>query len=44
VLVPGLAVLSGRVLLRHLRLDLVHYFAAVVCLAFAIVGIVELVR
>ena len=42
--VSGLAVVSGRVLLRYLRLDLVHYFAAAVCLAFAVVGAVQLAQ
>jgi putative Ca2+/H+ antiporter (TMEM165/GDT1 family) len=36
LLVSGLAVLSGRLLLRHLRLSLLHYIAAAVCLGFAI--------
>jgi Ca2+/H+ antiporter, TMEM165/GDT1 family len=40
--VSGLAVVSGRVLLRYLRLDVVHYFAAAVCLVFAAVGAVQL--
>jgi putative Ca2+/H+ antiporter (TMEM165/GDT1 family) len=42
--VSGLAVMSGRVLLRHLRLDLLHYLAAAVCLTFAVVGAVELAQ
>jgi putative Ca2+/H+ antiporter (TMEM165/GDT1 family) len=42
--VSGLAVVSGRVLLTYLRLDLVHYFAAAVCLAFATVGAVQLAQ
>jgi Ca2+/H+ antiporter, TMEM165/GDT1 family len=40
--VSGLAVIAGRLLLRHLRLDLLHYFAAAVCLTFAIFGAVQL--
>jgi len=36
LVVSGLAVLSGRFLLRHLRLTLVHYVAAVVCSGFAL--------
>jgi putative Ca2+/H+ antiporter (TMEM165/GDT1 family) len=36
--VSGLAVVGGRVLLRHLRLSLLHYIAAGVCLLFAAVG------
>jgi putative Ca2+/H+ antiporter (TMEM165/GDT1 family) len=41
--VSGLAVLSGRVLLRYLSLSVLHYVAATVCLGFAVAGIVELV-
>ena len=40
--VSGLAVLAGRVLLRYLRLSLLHYFAAAVCLLFAGVGVYSL--
>jgi putative Ca2+/H+ antiporter (TMEM165/GDT1 family) len=36
LVVSGLAVLSGRFLLRHLRLSLLHYAAAVVCSGFAL--------
>jgi putative Ca2+/H+ antiporter (TMEM165/GDT1 family) len=39
--VSGLAVLGGRVLLRYLKLSLLHYIAAGVCLVFATVGIVS---
>jgi putative Ca2+/H+ antiporter (TMEM165/GDT1 family) len=42
LVVSGLAVLVGRVLLRYLRLDLLHYFAASVCLAFALYGLTQL--
>jgi Ca2+/H+ antiporter, TMEM165/GDT1 family len=42
LVVSGLAVVSGRVLLRYLRLDLLHYFAATVCVAFAVVGTVQI--
>jgi putative Ca2+/H+ antiporter (TMEM165/GDT1 family) len=41
--VSGLAVLSGRVLLRYMSLSVLHYIAATVCLGFAVAGIVELV-
>ncbi len=41
--VSGLAVLGGRVLLRYMKLSLLHYLAAGVCLAFAVVGAVQLV-
>lgn len=41
--VSGLAVLAGRVLLRHLRLSILHYVAGAVCLVFAGVGVYELV-
>lgn len=40
--VSGIAVLVGRVLLRYMRLSVLHYIAAVVCLAFAVVGVVHL--
>ncbi|MBA3989597.1 MAG: TMEM165/GDT1 family protein [Propionibacteriales bacterium] len=39
--VSGLAVLGGRVLLRYMRLSLLHYIAAGVCLVFAVVGVVQ---
>ena len=35
LVVSGLAVLSGRFLLRHMRLSLLHYLAATVCFGFA---------
>ncbi len=41
--VSGLAVLAGRVLLRHLRLSVLHYIGAAVCLALALFTIYELV-
>jgi Ca2+/H+ antiporter, TMEM165/GDT1 family len=40
--VSGLAIIGGRVLLRYLRLSLLHYIAAAVCLLFAGVGIYSL--
>jgi Ca2+/H+ antiporter, TMEM165/GDT1 family len=40
--VSALAVVSGRVLLRYLRLDLLHYVAATVCLGFAAAGAVQI--
>ncbi|MDQ3096054.1 MAG: TMEM165/GDT1 family protein [Actinomycetota bacterium] len=39
--VSGLAVLSGRLLLRYLKLSLLHHLAASVCLIFAAVGVVS---
>lgn len=42
--VSGLAVLAGRVLLRYLRLSLLHYVGAGVCLVLAVVTLVEIVR
>ena len=42
LVVSGLAVLAGRVLLRHLRLSLLHYIGAAVCLLLACVTLVEL--
>ena len=40
--VSGLAVLFGRVLLRYLRLSVVHYIAGSICLILAAVGIYQL--
>ena len=42
--VSALAVLAGRMLLRRLRLDVLHYVAAAVCVAFAVVGAVQLAQ
>ncbi|MDQ6641835.1 MAG: TMEM165/GDT1 family protein [Actinomycetota bacterium] len=42
--VSGLAVLGGRILLRHVRLSVVHYVGASVCLVLAAVTAFELVR
>ena len=39
--VSGLAVLGGRLLLRYMKLSLLHYLAAGVCLIFAAVGVVS---
>ncbi len=44
LVVSGLAVLAGRVLLRYMRLSLLHYVGAAVCLLLAVVTLVELVR
>lgn len=41
--VSGIAVLGGRVLLRYVRLSVIHVIAGVVCLGFAGVGIYQLV-
>ena len=43
LVVSGAAVVGGRVLLRYLRLSLLHYIAGVVCLVFAGVGAYQLV-
>ncbi|HET6699427.1 MAG TPA: TMEM165/GDT1 family protein [Nocardioidaceae bacterium] len=40
--VSGLAVLAGRVLLRYMRLSLLHYIGSGVCLVLACVTAVEL--
>ena len=40
--VSGLAVLLGRLLLRYLRLSVVHYIAGTVCLLLAGVGLASL--
>jgi putative Ca2+/H+ antiporter (TMEM165/GDT1 family) len=42
--VSGLAVLVGRVLLRHVKLSVIHYLGAAVCLLLAVITAVELVR
>jgi putative Ca2+/H+ antiporter (TMEM165/GDT1 family) len=42
--VSALAVLAGRVLLRHLRLSLLHYVGAAVCLTLATVSALDLLR
>ncbi len=39
--VSGLAILAGRVLLRYLKLSLLHYIGAGVCLVLAVVTAVE---
>ncbi|MGN6132207.1 MAG: TMEM165/GDT1 family protein [Nocardioidaceae bacterium] len=41
--VSGLAVVSGRVLLRYMRLSLLHYIGAAVCLVLTVATVVELV-
>ena len=41
--VSGLAVLSGRVLLRHVRLSVLHYVGSAVCLLLATVTAYELI-
>ncbi len=41
--VSGIAVLFGRVLLRYLRLSVVHYIAGSVCLLLAAAGVFSLV-
>ena len=42
--VSGLAVLAGRVLLRHLRLSALHYAGATVCLVLAGLTVYDLLR
>lgn len=42
--VSGLAVVAGRVLLRYLRLSLLHYVGAGVCLLLAVLTLLQLVR
>jgi putative Ca2+/H+ antiporter (TMEM165/GDT1 family) len=44
LVVSGLAVLAGRVLLRYLRLSVLHYIGSGVCLLLAVVTLVEIVR
>jgi len=42
--VSGLAVLVGRFLLQHLRLSVLHYVGAGVCLTLAVLTGMELLR
>jgi putative Ca2+/H+ antiporter (TMEM165/GDT1 family) len=42
LVVSGLAVIAGRVLLRYMKLSLLHYIGAAVCLVLALVTAVEL--
>src|SRR3954452_18298957 len=44
LVVSGLAVAAGRVLLRYMRLSLLHYLGAAVCLLLAAVTLVEIVH
>ncbi len=44
LVVSGLAVLTGRVLLRHVRLAVIHYLGATVCLVLAAVTAWELLH
>jgi len=43
LVVSGLAIIAGRVLLRYLRLSLLHYVGAAVCVLLAVVTAVEVV-
>ena len=42
--VSGLAVVAGRVLLRYMKLSVLHYVGSAVCLLLAVVTVVEIVR
>ncbi len=42
--VSGLAVVAGRILLRYMKLSLIHYIGATVCLVLAAVTLYELLR
>lgn len=42
--VSGLAIIVGRVLLRHVRLAVIHYVGAAVCAALAVVTVIELLH
>ena len=44
LLISGLAVFVGRLLLRYLRLAVLHYVGAGVCALFAVLTLVELTR
>lgn len=43
LVVSGIAILAGRLLLRHVRLATIHYAGAAVCLVLTIVTVVEMV-
>jgi len=40
--VSGLAVVGGRVLLRYMRLSVLHYIGGGVCLLFAVLSAIDL--
>ena len=42
--VSGLAVIAGRVLLRYMKLSVLHYVGSAVCLLLAVITLVEVVR
>jgi len=42
--VSGLAVVVGRILLRHVKLSVIHYVGAAVCLVLAVITVVEILR
>jgi len=42
--VSGLAVIAGRVLLRYMRLSLLHYIGAGVCAVLAVLTLVEVLK
>jgi putative Ca2+/H+ antiporter (TMEM165/GDT1 family) len=44
LVVSGLAVVVGRILLRHVKLSVIHYVGAVICLVLAVITIVEILR
>jgi Ca2+/H+ antiporter, TMEM165/GDT1 family len=44
LLISGLAVFVGRLLLRYVRLSVLHYVGAGVCTLFAVLTLVELLR
>jgi putative Ca2+/H+ antiporter (TMEM165/GDT1 family) len=43
LVVSGLAVIAGRVLLRYMKLSVLHYIGAAVCLVLGVATVVELV-
>ena len=42
--VSGLAVIAGRVLLRYMKLSVLHYIGSAVCLILAVITLVEVVQ
>jgi putative Ca2+/H+ antiporter (TMEM165/GDT1 family) len=44
LLISGLAVSAGRLLLRYVRLAVLHYVGGAICALFAVISLVELIR
>jgi Ca2+/H+ antiporter, TMEM165/GDT1 family len=44
LVVSGLAVIAGRVLLRYMKLSVLHYIGSAVCLLLAVITLVDIIR